>query len=310
MRRKRPLLLDPDEIEAGNVICDVDMQPGSLPPAKDIVSIPQQNSPALSQAQQIAYENVSRVRTFSRRAHFQKLVEQEAGLYASTLYFGFDDDGLIVWVSFKKPLKNARIPNINYAYVQALGTMDMFTCRMTQRVTQLHFDIHEPYKGAWTQMQQLVLQLTQALLNKNWLTDGFSSSGQAMSLDDPEEPGRTSPPGHDKAQRLLAGFDHEHVEIAARNLQMLANAGVKQPAATLFMNSEGKVTNILHSRPESAELQFLATEEQTDDYTTVIRVGLRGKEFDLISPYETVTESQKRVLKCMDCILNNRQQIT
>jgi len=287
----------------GYVIQDMDYQSAdpaiAQPGASPTFSVlPPNENAALA----IARVNCSHVRAFARRTHFNDFYQAETNLYATVLYFACSQNGMIMNINLKRPTRFTRDPDMEYVRIIAFGTLDMFTTNRSLR--PFFFDIQKQRSERWNHFFATVLSSTQLLLNQRsqWLQRGFSSSTAAIVATSATRGiGSTSPPGHGPHSVAQSPAPNQ---IALDNLQALVHASVLQAAATLFLDEQGRLVNILYGRPDGQQLQFLVDEEEQDEHSTIVRIGVNGAKVELSHPYDHLNSIQDQVVRCMARILN------
>lgn len=271
-------------------------QPGASP---SYTAPPPSENAALA----IARINYTQVRAFARRTHFNDFYQAETNLYATVLYFGCSQNGMISGISFKRPTRFTRDPDMEYVRVIAFGTLEMFTNNRSPR--PFFFDIQRKRVDGWNHFFSTVLSATQYHLNQRalWLQRGFStpSAPAIVASAATRGIGATSPPGHGPHSVQLSPLPNQ---VALDNLQALVHASVLQAAATLFLDEQGRLVNILYGRPDGQQLQFLVDEEERDEHATIVRIGVNGAKVELCHPYDNLNPVQDQVVRCMARILN------
>eukprot|EP00698_Gefionella_okellyi_P023915 TRINITY_DN8299_c0_g1_i1.p1 TRINITY_DN8299_c0_g1~~TRINITY_DN8299_c0_g1_i1.p1 ORF type:complete len:319 (-),score=50.64 TRINITY_DN8299_c0_g1_i1:121-1077(-) len=269
----------------------------SSPPASLQMSVPLRN----------AQLNVGHIRGYCRRTHFDSYYETEGKLYAITLYLGVDQSGQLVSIDLKRPSLRQRCSDLAYFRTVVTGTEEMFTSHRSLR--PFWFEI-QPALGPTTRTQQESIRFTEHLLNvrSRWLQEGFAPVTTPVVPIAYRAVATASPPGHGPSPPTRSPDQDTPDKRAMNNLHTLVNASVGQSAATLFMNDEGHICQILYGRPNGEQLQFLMEEEDRDLHFTMLRIGVNGTRVELTHPYDDLNPIQSEVVKHMENILNSACQ--
>lgn len=278
----------------------------------------------------LAAHNRARIGSFARDSHFPQLHPAETDLLIAIFYVVCNQHGAAEACLLQRP--RALPPHLVPLRVLACGTRAMHLAPRGERnfAIELQPCIHVRYNA----VQQAVMAVTQDLLlqRADWFTHGFSSVELASPPVSPTSPGSPrspqpaggsaaekdggraaacSPPGHTATSppavqrvplaRLAAAADR----IAIGNLQQLDRAQVLQTAATLFVDSCGRLRHVLYGRPNQAALQFLAgQEDESEPYLSVVQVALAAERVHIAHPCEPLNEAQTAVVCAMRRILD------
>lgn len=285
----------------------------------------------------LALSNKNRIRGFCRDVCFERLHAAETGLFISVLYVVVDGRGVVHHVGTSRP-RNLH-PDYTAARLLVLGSQHMFAAPRAAR--SFTYEIQELNRHLWTEEQQVVLSITQRLLNQSarWLRDGFSDIvitvpsspvptspahlssphshlQQHQSHSHHQGSSQSSPPGHSPHFSTLLDRSPQTLRIspdlvaatadrvALCNLQQLERAQVLQESATLFVDGAGRLRHILFGRPRSEHVSFLGLETEDDEHLTVLRIHLSDARVDLHSPFEPLNAMQEAVVAGMQRLLN------